>query len=71
VLPYRGDETKLIDFYANADPTDDAIVRIDMVDDDDYTTFADGTIKKSNTEIDNLQPDDIEQKSSDIVDYNI
>jgi hypothetical protein len=71
VLPYRGDEAKLIDFYANADPTDDTIVRIDMVDDDVYTTFADGTIKKSSTEVDNLQPDDIEQKSSDIVDYNI
>lgn len=48
-LPYRGDELKIIDFYAYADPTDPYNVKhITKVGEDVHTTFVDGTIETAN-----------------------
>jgi hypothetical protein len=69
-LPYHGNEVELIEFYANADPTNPAILRTAKVGEDVHTTFADGTIKTSNLEGPSAIGDE-ELSPSDFVEGNI
>jgi hypothetical protein len=47
VLPFRGDEPRLINFYAMPVPDPDAVIRIDKTGAGSTFTFADGTIRTS------------------------
>ena len=56
VLPFRGDEPRLIDFYAMPVPDPDAVIRIDKTGAGSTFTFADGTIRTSAQEPDPKYP---------------
>ena len=56
VLPFRGDEPRLIDFYAMPVPDPDAVIRIDKTGAGSTFTFADGTIRTSAQEPDPEYP---------------